>query len=108
MIDLSNMSLADLHKMKSQIDHEIANFEQQRRANAIAHLDEVARSHGFKNASAVVNKVIDRRRIPVPKKYFNPENPEEQWSGRGRKPHWFIRALESGKSKKDLLISGSS
>jgi DNA-binding protein H-NS len=46
----------------------------------------------------------DRRRGVSPK-YHNPDNPEETWAGRGRKPKWVEERLESGSSLDDLLIS---
>ena len=37
-------------------------------------------------------------------KYRNPNNPEETWSGRGRKPHWVHAALTAGMDISDLEI----
>jgi DNA-binding protein H-NS len=37
-------------------------------------------------------------------KYRNPENPSEQWTGRGRQPTWIKQAVESGKSLDDLKV----
>jgi DNA-binding protein H-NS len=39
----------------------------------------------------------------VPPKYRNPGG-AETWSGRGKRPRWFLAALKSGKKEKDLLI----
>ncbi|HEX7813605.1 H-NS histone family protein [Dyella sp.] len=40
----------------------------------------------------------------VAPKYKNPANPEQTWSGRGKRPRWFNEALKAGKSEKSLLI----
>lgn len=41
----------------------------------------------------------------IPPKYYNPANPTETWSGRGRQPNWFKTAVEEdGKSPEDMLI----
>jgi DNA-binding protein H-NS len=40
----------------------------------------------------------------VPPKYRNPANPEQTWSGRGKRPRWFNEALKAGKKEKDLAI----
>ena len=40
----------------------------------------------------------------VPPKYRNPANPEQTWSGRGKRPRWFNDALKAGKKEKDLLV----
>ena len=36
-------------------------------------------------------------------KYRNPENACETWSGRGRPPAWFDRAMHAGRSPEELL-----
>jgi DNA-binding protein H-NS len=46
----------------------------------------------------------DRRRGVGPK-YYNPDNPEQTWAGRGRTPKWVADRLESGSSLDDLLIN---
>jgi DNA-binding protein H-NS len=43
---------------------------------------------------------------PVAARYQHPENPEQQWSGRGRQPRWVKEYLEKpGKTLESLLIS---
>jgi len=44
------------------------------------------------------------KRAPAPAKYRHPENPALTWSGRGRKPLWFVEALSSGKTAEDMAI----
>jgi DNA-binding protein H-NS len=40
----------------------------------------------------------------VAPKYRNPADPEQTWSGRGKRPRWFSDALKAGKKEKDLAI----
>ena len=44
-------------------------------------------------------------RAPAIAKYRHPEDPSLTWSGRGRKPLWFVAALDAGKTPEDLAIS---
>ncbi len=44
-------------------------------------------------------------RAPLAAKYRHPENPALTWSGRGRKPQWFVEALAAGKTASGLAIS---
>ena len=37
-------------------------------------------------------------------KYANPADPDQTWTGRGRKPNWVVAALEEGKSMEDLAL----
>jgi DNA-binding protein H-NS len=45
-----------------------------------------------------------RRGGTVAPKYRNPADPEQTWSGRGKRPRWFSDALKAGKKEKDLAI----
>ncbi|MCK9540257.1 H-NS family nucleoid-associated regulatory protein [Dokdonella sp.] len=45
-----------------------------------------------------------RSRSKAKPKFRNPENPEQTWSGRGKRPNWFHAALAAGKKESDLLI----
>jgi DNA-binding protein H-NS len=49
---------------------------------------------------------VDRRRGVSPK-YRNPDNLEETWAGRGRKPKWVEDRLSMGFTLDDLLINRS-
>lgn len=45
-----------------------------------------------------------KARSKVKPKYRNPADPNQTWSGRGKRPRWFTAALGAGKKEKDLLI----
>ncbi|HEY0179296.1 MAG TPA: H-NS histone family protein [Dokdonella sp.] len=45
-----------------------------------------------------------KARGKVKPKYRNPADPNQTWSGRGKRPRWFHAAIASGKKEKDLLI----
>ena len=46
-----------------------------------------------------------RRKYPkVVPKYFNPLQPTETWSGRGKQPRWLVAALQSGHTLEEFRI----
>lgn len=45
-----------------------------------------------------------KKRGPVAPKYFNPSNPDEKWTGRGKKPKWFTAALEEGTTEEQMAL----
>jgi DNA-binding protein H-NS len=46
-----------------------------------------------------------RRKYPkVVPKYFNPSEPNETWSGRGKRPRWLALALREGHVLEDFKI----
>jgi DNA-binding protein H-NS len=50
------------------------------------------------------NQSVGRNRQPVLPKYRNPDNPAENWSGRGHRPRWLEAQLAAGKTLADLEI----
>lgn len=60
-------------------------------------LDEVFPSRGAAKSK--------RAGTTVAAKFRDPANPENTWSGRGKRPRWFNDALKAGKKEKDLLIA---
>ncbi|MEO8672645.1 MAG: H-NS histone family protein [Tahibacter sp.] len=55
-----------------------------------------------KGKSAAKAKTKAKR--PLPPKFRNPAAPTETWSGRGKRPRWYVAAVAAGKKDKDLLI----
>lgn len=101
--DLNQMSLKELKSLQSNIAKAIASFEDRKKRDALAVLEEKARILGFSLAELTGGAVI-RKRAAAPAKYANPADPSNTWSGRGRKPRWFEAALRAGKSASDLEI----
>jgi DNA-binding protein H-NS len=102
-IDLNSLSLKDLKDLQSQVAKHIASFEDRRRKEALAEIEEIARAKGFSLAE-LTGSTVARKRSPAVAKYANPADPSDTWSGRGRKPRWFAEALSAGKQPDDLAI----
>ena len=102
-IDLNSLSLKELKELQSQVAKAIVSFEDRRKKEALAELEEKARSLGFSLAE-LTGSAPTRKRSPAVAKYANPADPSETWSGRGRKPRWFQAALNAGKKPDDLAI----
>lgn len=102
-IDINSLSLKELKELQSQVAKAIASFEDRKKKEALAELEEVARSKGFSLAE-LTGAVVTRKRAPATAKYANPADSSDTWSGRGRKPRWFAAALAAGKSPEDLSI----
>jgi len=101
--DLEALSLGDLKKMQKDVAKAIATFEDRQKAEARAKVESLARDLGYSLAELVGTETKSSR-TPAAAKYRHPENPALTWSGRGRKPRWFLDALEGGKTAGDLAI----
>ncbi len=102
-LDLNELSLKDLKDLQSQVAKAITTFEERRKKEALAELEDRARALGF-SLTELTGTAISRKRAPATAKYRNPANPADTWSGRGRKPRWFEAALNAGKTPEDLAI----
>ena len=102
-IDINSLSLKELKDLQIQIAKAIASFEDRKKKEALAELEEIARAKGFTLAE-LTGLTVTRKRAPATAKYANPANASETWSGRGRKPRWFEAAMKSGKSADDMAI----
>ena len=104
-MDLNELSLAELKKLQKSVAAAISNFADREKAHARAELEAKARELGFDLASLVgTNPSRKGSRAPATAKYRNPADATDTWSGRGRRPLWFVAAIAAGKSEHDLAI----
>ena len=101
--DLEALSLPDLKKMQKDIAKAISTYQDRQTADARAKVEAFARELGYSLAELVGTETKSSR-APVAAKYRHPENPALTWSGRGRKPQWFVEALTAGTTPGDMEI----
>ena len=102
-VDINSLSLKELKDLQSQVAKAIASFEDRKKKEALAELEEIARAKGFSLAE-LTGLAVTRKRAPATAKYANPADSSDTWSGRGRKPRWFVAALAAGKAPEDLAL----
>lgn len=103
MDSVNNLSLKELKDLQAQVAKVIATFEDRKKKIALAELQEMARAKGF-TLEELTGVSVVRRRSPAVAKYANPVDSTDTWSGRGRKPRWFVQALASGSTPEDLSL----
>ena len=101
--DLEALSLGELKRMQKEVAKAISSFEDRQKAEARAKVEALARELGYSLAE-LVGTEMKTTRVPGAAKYRHPENPALTWSGRGRKPQWFVDALSGGKTAEDMAI----
>lgn len=97
------LSLKELRQLQKDIVRAISTTEHRHKAEAREKLEALAGKLGYSLAE-LAGSVGKPKRAPAAPKYRHPENPALTWSGRGRKPQWFVAALEAGKTADDLAI----
>lgn len=114
MIDLEGMSRGDLVKLRADVDRAIAGVADREKRAALKAAEEAARHHGFSLADLMEGGAArgQGRRGGGRKaaggaavvKFRNPSNPEQTWSGRGRRPGWIHEAEAAGRSLADMAV----
>lgn len=103
--DLNKMSLSELKKLQKDVAKAIKTSEQRKKKEALAAADAAVKEFGFNLRDLTGNTAGDKKsKTTSAPKYRHPKDPEITWTGRGRQPKWFVEALESGKSKEDMLM----
>ena len=101
---LDSLDIEELKDLRKTVDRAIASYETRKRQEALSAVEQAAREHGFKLTDLLVSGKAGRGRKSDAGtvKYANPDNPEQTWSGRGRRPQWVNDALEAGRALEDL------
>ncbi len=104
-VDLSNLNQKQLNDLISKAETRKKAIRQDKIAKLRKKINDMIKAEGYTFDDVFGTRRKARRSTgKVPPKYFNPSNPTETWSGRGKRPRWFNAALKSGKKEKDLLI----
>ena len=93
-MQLEKMSLDELKQLRKDVDKAIETYEARQLAEARQKLEAQAKEMGYS-----LEKIVGASRTGNPKsipKFRHPDNPTLTWTGKGRKPRWFIEAIESG------------
>lgn len=101
--NLEAASPKELRQLQKDLAKAISTYEDRHKAEARAKLEAIPKEMGYSLAD-LIGVEMKTIRAPVVAKYGHPENPGLTWSGRGRKPHWFAAALNTGKKPEDLAI----
>jgi DNA-binding protein H-NS len=102
-MDLNDLSLAELKQLSKDIDKALVTLEKRRKLEAQAAAKAVAAEYGFSLDEIFGGTTAKSRSDSLPQ-YADPRNPDQTWSGRGRRPNWVIAYLEEGVSLEDLKI----
>jgi DNA-binding protein H-NS len=101
--NLEAMSLKELQQLQKDLAKAISTYEDRNKAEARAKLEALAKEMGYALTDLIGEKVKSTR-APAVAKYRHPQDAALTWSGRGRKPLWFVEALEAGKTPGELAI----
>ena len=110
--DLSKLSLSELRRLAKDVQKAIDSAEAKRRKDARVAVEKVAKEYGVSIAELLAERKAKpkRRKKPSAKKagakpkYRNPTDPTQTWTGKGRRPKWYLDAIAAGNTETDLLV----
>ena len=102
--NVETLSLKELKSLQKDLARAISNFEDRKKSDARSKLEGIAKEMGYSLAE-LIGTDVKPTRAPAAAKYRHPDNSDLTWSGRGRKPLWFVAALDAGKSPEDLAVN---
>jgi len=105
--DIENMSSKELADLIEAASGKLAQQKEAEKAAVKAELEALAQQRGFTISELFGSEKTKAPRAKVAPVYRDPENPENTWTGRGRKPKWLVAALESGLSIESFRINQS-
>ncbi|MBY6137508.1 H-NS family nucleoid-associated regulatory protein [Leisingera sp. XS_AS12] len=103
-LDLSKMTRKELLQLQGDVEEALRTAELRERQEALKAAEEAAAKYGFSLDEIANGPRPGGKKTKAAPKYRNPNNPEETWTGRGRKPHWVHAALTAGMDISDLEI----
>ncbi len=102
--DLSKFSLSELIEIEKQLPKLINKARKSERTALKKKMEVMAAESGFE-----LNELFNikkRNQIGFVKaKYKNPDDSNQTWTGRGRKPKWAEKHLNNGGTLEELLIN---
>ena len=115
-INLDALSKAELQELERAIAQRERGLEQEHREAALAEARAVVERYGLSLESLVgvarakkrSNGKGNGKGEGAAPRYRHPENPALTWSGRGRRPRWFLDAVAAGAAPEDLAIDRRS
>ncbi len=122
-MELSNLNLTELRRLQKRVETEIERCTSIIRKDVLKKVQKMAAEAGMslndligqeskpaklvkrgRPAGAKPNgKAMKRKSVGVAK-YCNPADPQQTWTGKGRKPQWAQVWVNEGKSLADLEI----
>lgn len=100
--ELLKHPVKDLLTLQSNLAHAIEQRKEQDRSELLSKINSLASDAGFSLSELLSEKPT--KKAPTKAKYRNPNNKDESWTGKGRKPKWLVDLLDAGRQLEEFEI----
>ena len=105
-MQLDHLSLNELEVLGEKVAQEIEKRRSQVRKEGLEKIKAIAAEYGFTpdEIKSLIGSKSTANRGKVAPKYRDPNNSENTWTGRGRKPKWVGELLAAGGDLQAIVI----
>jgi DNA-binding protein H-NS len=103
-VDVNKMSKDELKALIKSAEKALQSLETRRLAEAKKAAESAAKEYGFSLDELLGSGPKAKKGSKGTPKYRNPADPDQTWTGKGRKPNWVNDALSAGQNMEDLKI----
>jgi DNA-binding protein H-NS len=105
-VDIKNLSHTQLTELIAKAQSRQTELHKEKVTKLREKINALIKAEGFTFDDVFGARAPKSKRsgTTVAAKYRNPDDAEQTWSGRGKRPLWFNEALKAGKKESDLLV----
>lgn len=112
-IDLKSMNRKELEKLLKDVKTALVNVQARDRRAARKAAEKAAAEFGFSlgelgadgpTPAKSAKKKKKSTGSKAPPKFANPADPSQTWTGKGRKPNWYLAEVEKGTAPEKMKI----
>jgi DNA-binding protein H-NS len=105
--DLETMDFDELWLLHEQLTKLLSEKITTEKLQLERRLAQLSRAEQRRDAESAPASRPRRKYPKVEPKYWNPSQPTQKWSGRGKQPRWLVAALSDGRKLEDFIIDRS-
>ena len=105
--DLETMDFDELWLLHEQLTKLLSEKITTEKLQLERRLAQLSRVEQMRDAESTPANRPRRQYPQVQPKYWNPSQPTQKWSGRGKQPRWLVAALSAGRKLEDFVIDRS-
>ncbi|MBY0224656.1 MAG: H-NS histone family protein [Hyphomicrobium sp.] len=102
-VNIERMTLKQLSDLEDKIARAKSQAQENAKADLKAKIDRLIASTDF-TVAELYGFSTRRGRSKSAAKYANPDDRNQTWTGRGRKPNWLVARLKKGAKLEDFSI----